>query len=279
MHCFILFHILFCKYQVKGESDLQALEIKRSYVSGVRSEFKLEEDQYEDWVMLAAFSGRFAFAMDDREEAGFEEAAYGELVLCPPGMRLKRRVVEPLSFLFIEFASEQEWPSGKLAIRDLQRLESTYRYLRIACAQSEEGEGTVYIRHFVGDLLAVLSLEQASSADRARKTKQDPVMGRVLAYLERHALEYGWNLGQLSNELGIGASQLTRRFRQAYGQSPVEYLTSIRLQKARSLLVETDDTLEHIAEQCGYQNAFYFSRMFKSKCKINPSDYRKKHSF
>ncbi|WP_161601377.1 helix-turn-helix domain-containing protein [Paenibacillus luteus] len=293
---------------------MQTLEIKRSYISGVRTEFKMEEDQYRNWVMLAALSGRFAFAMEqgigDEEKDGngggnlpkddaikeallkgsapkssrpkdspFDEAGYGELVLCPPGMKLKRRVVEPLSFLFIEFATDQALPHGKLAVRDLQRLESTYRYMRTACARSEEGKGKDYIRHFVDDLLAILSLELASSADRSRKTKQDPVIARVLSYLEQHALEYGWNISQLADELGIGPSHLTRRFQQSYNQSPIEYVTSLRLQKARSLLVETDDTLDQIAEQCGYQNAFYFSRMFKSKCKINPSEYRRNHRF
>ncbi|WP_171056519.1 helix-turn-helix domain-containing protein [Paenibacillus sinopodophylli] len=293
---------------------MRTLEIKRSYISGMRTEFKLEEDQYQNWVMLAALSGRFAFAMEQGKEGDdgdgydgenlpmnyapkeayfkenasksspakaipFDEAGYGELVLCPPGMKLKRRVVEPLSFLFIEFATELALPQGKLAVRDLQRLESTYRYMRIACARSEGGEDKEYIRHFVSDLLAILSLELASSADRSRRTKQDPVMARVLLYLEQHALEYGWNISQLADELGIGPSHLTRRFQQYFSQSPIEYVTSLRLQKARSLLVETDDTLDHIAEQCGYQNAFYFSRMFKSKCKINPSDYRRNHRF
>lgn len=299
---------------MRGARYLQTLQIKRIYISGIRAEFKMEDDQYRDWVMLAALSGRFAYALEQGigvEEADgnggenlpedgapkkawlkgsasrgdrlkdipFAEAGFGEVVLCPPGMKLKRRVVEPLSFLFIEFATEQTWPHGKLAIRDLQRLESTYRYLRDAYARSEEGEGMDYIRHFFGDLLAILSLELASNADRSRRTKQDPVMARVQSYLEEHALEYGWNISQLADELGIGPSHLTRRFQQSFSQSPIEYVTSLRLQKARSLLVETDDTLDHIAEQCGYQNAFYFSRMFKSKCKINPSEYRRNHRF
>jgi len=52
-------------------------------------------------------------------------------------------------------------------------------------------------------------------------------------------------------------------------------LTSLRLRKAQSLLLETNKTLEDIAEKCGYKNGFYFSRRFSKKLNISPSEYRK----
>jgi len=57
----------------------------------------------------------------------------------------------------------------------------------------------------------------------------------------------------------------------------MDYLTSLRMRKARKYLLETDKTMEDIAESIGYQNGFYFSRIFKKKVGVTPSAFRKKH--
>ncbi|MNG29018.1 HTH-type transcriptional activator Btr [compost metagenome] len=57
----------------------------------------------------------------------------------------------------------------------------------------------------------------------------------------------------------------------------MRFATKVRLTRARLLLVETQDSLESIAEQCGYQNAFYFSRVFSQHMGMSPSGYRKNY--
>ncbi|MDF2723961.1 MAG: hypothetical protein K0Q59_3636, partial [Paenibacillus sp.] len=50
-----------------------------------------------------------------------------------------------------------------------------------------------------------------------------------------------------------------------------------RLQKVCNLLTETDQTLEQIAEQCGFQTAYYLSRVFTKEMNTSPSRYRINH--
>ncbi|WP_309121574.1 helix-turn-helix transcriptional regulator [Paenibacillus sp.] len=102
-------------------------------------------------------------------------------------------------------------------------------------------------------------------------------MERAAAYIRQHALEGRLSLQQLAERLRIGPSQLTRRFQAAYGVSPVRYATEARLAKARALLSDAELTLDEIAEQCGFQNAVYFSRVFTKYMKSSPSAYRKTH--
>lgn len=252
--------------------------ITRRYFSEKRKEFMLEEDRYTNWVLLAAQSGRFAFSMDEQEDPVFQEAGFGELVLCPPGVTLKRKVLEPLAFLFIEFTSEQECPQGKILVRDIQRLNSTFNYLRYMSVDPLD-QHDEFANHFIQDLLYVIAMEKVSFLHYISKDKKDPIISRALAYIDNHAYGMELNMQQIAKELGMSASQLTRRFQQAYNQTPIAYVTSLRLTKARSLLIDTNETLDSIAEQCGYQNAFYFSRVFKSKLKINPSTYRSNYRF
>ena len=54
-----------------------------------------------------------------------------------------------------------------------------------------------------------------------------------------------------------------------------EYLTEVRIRKARHLLSHTDNTLEQIAADTGFQDKFYFTKVFKRQTGITPGKYRK----
>jgi transcriptional regulator GlxA family with amidase domain len=88
-------------------------------------------------------------------------------------------------------------------------------------------------------------------------------------------LQPDFSLQHIAEQSGLRASQLSTRFQTAYGRSPIQFATSVRLAKAAKLLVETDLTLDAVAELCGYQNAFYFSRVFSKQMRISPSVFRR----
>lgn len=87
------------------------------------------------------------------------------------------------------------------------------------------------------------------------------------------------SIEQLSNELNINSSYLGKVFKKCYQVSPVEYLTSCRMCKAKELLLSKEQyKIKDVAELCGYANQYYFSRMFKSIEGISPMEYRKANS-
>ena len=57
-----------------------------------------------------------------------------------------------------------------------------------------------------------------------------------------------------------------------------EYVTNARINKARELLVSTEEPVYRIAEQTGLDNYTYFCRLFKHHTGLTPSEYRKNHS-
>lgn len=248
------------------------------YNAGGMSQFRYPEASYEGWVILAAQSGRFSYAIhgeqpQDGIPAISGEAEFGELVFCPPGSVLKRSMLEPTAFHFIELSGELALPPGKVRLRDVGRLASTFDYL--IRLRSEQPYGNPDdITHLIRDLLFLAQLEQAS-ATTSRLETSDPLMHRVAALLERQACEPGFSLQEIAEQSGLRAPQLSTRFQSAYGRSPIQFATSVRLAKAMKLLVETDLTLDAVAEQCGYQNAFYFSRVFTKHMQISPSAFRR----
>lgn len=85
------------------------------------------------------------------------------------------------------------------------------------------------------------------------------------------------SLSDLCKNLRITPSHLSRSFHKNIGISPMEYLTKVRLEHAMQLLATTTLSINEIAAFCGFSNGNYFSKVFKKKLGLTPSDYRTNH--
>ncbi|MBO4887893.1 MAG: helix-turn-helix transcriptional regulator [Firmicutes bacterium] len=83
------------------------------------------------------------------------------------------------------------------------------------------------------------------------------------------------SVDDLARQSHLSTSRFRTLFRQRTGVSPKEYLTSLRLSRARMLLEQTDEPLSQIAEAVGYPDQLYFSRLFRSRIGLSPSEYRR----
>ena len=72
----------------------------------------------------------------------------------------------------------------------------------------------------------------------------------------------------------VSASHFIRSFKNVYKVTPNEYRQNYRITQARSLLTMTNLPIKVIAYQCGFSDAFYFSRFFKQRVGISPYEYR-----
>jgi len=81
---------------------------------------------------------------------------------------------------------------------------------------------------------------------------------------------------ELAEQTGMARATFNRRFKQATGLSPVEYLQQLRAERAKELLEQTQETIEEIAWQVGYDEPAAFRRVFRRITRLSPSDYRRK---
>jgi len=84
-----------------------------------------------------------------------------------------------------------------------------------------------------------------------------------------------WTTTALATLCGWSTGYLHRRCRSAYGCPPMERVYRIRLEKARSLLLEGRLNLDAVADLCGFSDAYHFSRRFKQRYGISPGTWRK----
>jgi two-component system response regulator YesN len=98
----------------------------------------------------------------------------------------------------------------------------------------------------------------------------------VIEYLKQN-YRNNITLNDLSGHFYVTPSYLSRRFREKTGLTFVEYLEEIRLEKAKEYLTSSDAKITDISEQVGYLDPNYFSKIFKRKYHLSPSDYRMAH--
>ena len=83
------------------------------------------------------------------------------------------------------------------------------------------------------------------------------------------------SIGQNARENHMRVSWFIRSFRHYMGMTPMQYITSIRINKARELLKNTDYSIQEISALSGYENPLYFSRIFHKQTGYSPSRYRR----
>jgi len=83
-----------------------------------------------------------------------------------------------------------------------------------------------------------------------------------------------WTLAGMARHCGIQRTQLNKVFQKLTGSSPMEYLFRLRMERAKTLLRETDIKIIDIAFECGYGSSQYFANTFKQSTGMSPSEYR-----
>ncbi len=81
----------------------------------------------------------------------------------------------------------------------------------------------------------------------------------------------------ISEHLGYSVSYFSRVFKKYTAWPPLQYLNNYRMVMAKKLLVETDETIDAVGADCGFNNPIYFYRVFKKITGSTPNQFRKNH--
>jgi transcriptional regulator GlxA family with amidase domain len=83
-------------------------------------------------------------------------------------------------------------------------------------------------------------------------------------------------VAQMTRLSGLAERSFTRRFNQATGMAPLEYVHTLRLEEAKQMLEAGEEPVEGIANEVGYEDAAFFSRLFRRKVGLTPVQYRRR---
>ena len=129
-----------------------------------------------------------------------------------------------------------------------------------------------YIASLFNDILLLVNRQQH---------EQKKTTGNVQEQIERAAAYFNENyntkisIDDYAESLHISTNWFIHNFKQYAGMSPAQYILSLRMVNAQSLLERTTYNIKEISEIVGYENPLYFSRVFKKEIGKSPAQYRK----
>ena len=111
--------------------------------------------------------------------------------------------------------------------------------------------------------------------DQNSGNKNRSILKIAVDFIDSHYMDEEISLNTVANVANVSSNHFSALFSQNMGQTFIEYLTSLRMNKAKELLRCTGMRSSEIAGEIGYKDAHYFSYLFKKTQGMTPSDYRK----
>ena len=115
--------------------------------------------------------------------------------------------------------------------------------------------------------------EQQRMALRIRSGISHPKLLHAITLMEEHQ-EQVLSRAELATRIGVSARQLERLFRRYLGRTPTRYYLELRLQRARSLLLQTSLSIMEVALACGFVSASHFTKSYREHFGRRPRDER-----
>lgn len=148
----------------------------------------------------------------------------------------------------------------------------------LASEMAEQAPGSEVVANCLAEALFVQSLRAHISSGESCKRGWlqaifDPQIGTALNAIHDN-VNIPWTVGSLAETAGMSRSAFAMRFKELLGQTPLDYVTEWRMQKAIQLLPKRDRKLIEIAQSVGYESDAAFSKAFKRVVGITPGEYR-----
>lgn len=177
------------------------------------------------------------------------------------------------------FAEIPEWFVMKS--EDIESFDSLQSMIKLLAQEvAKPGLGAQRVIQGILDIMFSLIIRKVVEKNSARPETwshavQDFQIKQALEFLHADRAR-AWTLQDLAHEVGLSRAGFALKFKKAMGDTPLHYLTMIRIQKAMELLSNTDLNVEGVAAEVGYQDAFSFSKAFKKITGVPPREFRTK---
>lgn len=286
--------------------------MNNSFINSIRFNF-LYIDRYsfgKSWVYPESYlpygmlryviKGNAIFFIDGKEF----EVKEGDIVYLPVGCKLSCHALnDEFSFYSIRFATSVNYDGGDLltdyfhiptVIHDINNEGRMYFEKMYKCIKTDHDSRMFWVRGYLELIIGYVidkgkrnididrkeligeeefSLERIKKRTRKSDVSLDPRIQVVVDYIILHPTEQ-YTISKMSRMAELSESRFRTLFKQQAGKNPLEYLNEIRVMTAARKLLVSGDNISDIAYEVGYEDANYFSRIFKKYFCITPKQYR-----
>ena len=115
---------------------------------------------------------------------------------------------------------------------------------------------------------------EAIKSENKEYSKQNALFSKATSFIFEHYTESELSVQDIANHLNISEVHLRRIFKQSANTSPLKYIRYLRLEKARNMLNSSNLPIAEISNSVGFDDQFYFSKLFKKETGLSPTEFR-----
>ncbi len=229
--------------------------------------FEVQPHAHEHWELVYCTGGIGVFQL----EGGVRlEYRAGQMVAIPPGVRHANRSQEGFTNLHIRMGDPSFPFQSAFRVSDggEQHLLSAFVQAKYYYLSDIKRQDMVLAA--LGDLIACHLIVLRDNTGYSQPVE------RLRGLIIRDYAQPDFALDQAIRSLPFHYDYVRKLFKKEVGLTPLEYMTKLRMKKARGMLSglgATGYTVAEVAELCGYDNALYFSRVFKKQEGMSPSAF------
>lgn len=168
----------------------------------------------------------------------------------------------------IFFDTDDPMPTEVFDIYGMDELKNSFEKIYNIWLSKETGYHARAMSVFYG----IIATLQKKSESYLPSTK-DERLAAARKYIADNFKSKDFDFSELCKSTGLSYSYFKELFVSRYGVPPVKYLTNMRLEYAKELLVTKRYSISEIADMCGYENVYYFSSVFKKHMGVSPKKY------
>lgn len=183
----------------------------------------------------------------------------------------------PASFGFTPFEMKALSSHFSAGAKHCFRATPAIRWLMPALVNELQSSHELRRTHSISILRAVLvelkRIVSGKAVDTDILTWSEKKVQNLLTDLSS-GCDQQWTLKQMADRCGIQRTRFNTVFQKLTGSTPMEYLSNLRMERAKTLLRETEIKIIDIAFECGFGSSQYFANTFKQTTGMTPSEYR-----
>lgn len=193
------------------------------------------------------------------------------------GVHITEGAIDELHFVsnktdhFIELMHDQAKPNQILITQTVKYLLSGAGLSFIQYKSiNEKISGESHLLYLINER-AILA-DQSTNINQQKLLQNESLLENVLQCIDMHLEDEAFGVDKLCREIGVSERQLQRKLKAITNKSPNQLISSVRLHRAKELLIDQRKNISEIAFTTGFSNPSYFSKCFKREFGMAPSD-------
>jgi AraC-type DNA-binding domain-containing proteins len=259
------------------------------------------------WVSRCDYKPRHVVKMNFHDFFQVVFVFNGEGIICVDGVERKTEINQlyiirpfvkhmisassgkPLNTVELKFYCSDEYTNQMLHIlpQFIEKADSNIRGVFVGIIEEIKGKNS-YFKEIIKSQLSQIfyyvyrgctnqfnnqtSEEMFQKGSEKHIVKSEVVQEAIRYINENYSSEI--KLNDLAEHVHLNPGYFCSVFKEEYGISPIHYLQMIRLENAKNMLANSNQSITDIANQVGFQSIHYFSRFFKANVGLTPNDFR-----